>query len=64
MGIGIGWNVLSLLEWEMWVSSLYRAWFGNLVGVRGGGERFVFDTSTTTLKTKTKTKDTKEIYKK
>lgn len=64
MGIGIGWNVLSLLKWEMWVSSLYRAWFGNLVGVRGVEKGLFLIRVQQHWKQKRKTKDTKEIYKK
>lgn len=56
MGIGIGWNVLSLLEWEMWVSSFVQSLVRKYGVCVGGGERFVFETSTTTLKTKTKNK--------
>lgn len=47
--------MISLLEWEMWVSSFVQS-LVRKYGMCGGGKRFVFDTSTTTLKTKTKNK--------
>lgn len=64
IGIGIGQNVISLLEWEMWVSSFVQSLvrkYGMCVGVGGG--LFLIRVQQH-WKQKRKTKDTKEIYKK